>query len=665
MNLREERLVPTLGKSAKQFFINRPGRLARGGFVVVCLMTTLPILADPLDQWFWRNPLPQGNPLASVVFAQSNFVAVGTGGTILTSPDGTNWTLQVSRTTNSLANAAYLNGRFVAVGERGTILTSPNGSDWTFVPSGVTNSLTSSAFGGGAYVVVGLQGTVLRSPDGVNWAKQPGISTSLYLNSVAFGAGTFVAITSLGQVIQSWDGFSWNTQSALGGYPNQVTYLNGRFIILDENVWSSTNGLSWTSTWVNPAPDCVTFADGLYIGVGMGGVIQVSANTTNWSWMTAYQSSGDLTGIAFGNNAYVAVGALGLIRTSTDRANWFFQNRALSNGGKLYDVEFANGEFVAVGEGRVGAGGILERSPLLFSGSSTQWYARNSGSFSTLQGISYGQGVYVMAGSYGIQSSTNGVEWVTRSSGLSSQLSSINYVNGLFLLTGWSGALSTSPDGIAWTQRTNPSTRTLMDSTFGNGLYVIVGRTPGGSSGSILTSADGVTWTNRSAANLSGICFANERFVAVGDGGHIRTSTNGVNWTTQSSGVTASLWGHCFWGWLLRCSGRSRYSADVSRRSRVDSPFSWHEPVAGKGGVRSRDIRCRVRRQCHPAIRRHDTFVELTLRARRNRSEPDRRIRANPRSGDLSQSRCGRVVADRDPALGATAVLGLRRFGPA
>jgi len=244
---------------------------------------------------------------------------------------------------------------------------------------------------------------------------------------------------------------------------------------------------------VNPAPDAVTFANGSFLGVGSGGVIQGSADGTNWSWLTAYQSSGDLAGIAFGNNIYVAVGALGLIRTSTDRTNWFFQHHGLSNGGRLYDVEYANGGFVAVGEGMVGAGGILETSPLLFSGPSTQWYARNSGSYNTLQGIACGQGVYVMASSFSLQTSTNGVNWTSRAYGLSSQLASVNYVNGLFVLTGGNGGVSTSPDGITWTQRTNASVRTLMDSTYGNGLFAIVGRTPGGSAGSILTSSPKLT----------------------------------------------------------------------------------------------------------------------------------------------------------------------------
>jgi hypothetical protein len=52
-------------------------------------------------------------------------VAVGYPGTILTSPDGETWTQRTSGTTVGLYGVAYGNGTFVAVGEGGTILTSP------------------------------------------------------------------------------------------------------------------------------------------------------------------------------------------------------------------------------------------------------------------------------------------------------------------------------------------------------------------------------------------------------------------------------------------------------------------------------------------------------------------------------------------------------------
>jgi hypothetical protein len=59
-----------------------------------------------------------------VTYGNGLFVAVGTGGTILTSPDGVNWTVQASGG-NHLHSVTYGNGTFVAVGEGGTILTSP------------------------------------------------------------------------------------------------------------------------------------------------------------------------------------------------------------------------------------------------------------------------------------------------------------------------------------------------------------------------------------------------------------------------------------------------------------------------------------------------------------------------------------------------------------
>jgi photosystem II stability/assembly factor-like uncharacterized protein len=55
-------------------------------------------------QWFWQNPLPQGNPLSSVYFTDSNTGwAVGDAGTILRTTDGGNrWISQSSGATDNL-----------------------------------------------------------------------------------------------------------------------------------------------------------------------------------------------------------------------------------------------------------------------------------------------------------------------------------------------------------------------------------------------------------------------------------------------------------------------------------------------------------------------------------------------------------------------------------
>ena len=73
--------------------------------------------ADPLDTWTWRNPFPPAVNLSAVAYGNGQFVAVGFGGTIVTSTDGVSWVQRESGTQNYLKGVAYGNGQFVAVGD--------------------------------------------------------------------------------------------------------------------------------------------------------------------------------------------------------------------------------------------------------------------------------------------------------------------------------------------------------------------------------------------------------------------------------------------------------------------------------------------------------------------------------------------------------------------
>ena len=101
-------------------------------------------------QWFWQNPLPQGNTLNSVDFINSNTGwAVGGYGTILkTTNGGTNWTSQTSGTSNTLCSVNFVDQNTGwAVGESGTILKTTNGgTNWISQTSGTTNTLFSVNF---------------------------------------------------------------------------------------------------------------------------------------------------------------------------------------------------------------------------------------------------------------------------------------------------------------------------------------------------------------------------------------------------------------------------------------------------------------------------------------------------------------------------------------
>ena len=66
-----------------------------------------------------------------VQYVNRTFVAVGRGGLILTSADGTTWTSRTTYTSNDLYDVTYGNSKFVVVGNSGTSVTSSDGITWT------------------------------------------------------------------------------------------------------------------------------------------------------------------------------------------------------------------------------------------------------------------------------------------------------------------------------------------------------------------------------------------------------------------------------------------------------------------------------------------------------------------------------------------------------
>jgi hypothetical protein len=109
-----------------------------------------------------------GKTLFGVAYGTNQFVAVGQGGRILSTPEGPGpqglvFTNRVSGITNDLYAITYGHNLFVAVGDQGAVVSSPDGMVWTSHDSGSTNTLNGIAYGNGYFVAVGESGTVLRS----------------------------------------------------------------------------------------------------------------------------------------------------------------------------------------------------------------------------------------------------------------------------------------------------------------------------------------------------------------------------------------------------------------------------------------------------------------------------------------------------------------------
>lgn len=102
------------------------------------------------SQWFWQNPLPQGSPLSSVYFLNSNIGwSVGAFGVILKTTDGgINWVNQSGGTSDSLLSIYFIDSYIGWIGgANGIILKSSDGGvNWEKLNSGTIWRLSSIFF---------------------------------------------------------------------------------------------------------------------------------------------------------------------------------------------------------------------------------------------------------------------------------------------------------------------------------------------------------------------------------------------------------------------------------------------------------------------------------------------------------------------------------------
>ena len=135
--------------------------------------------------------------------------------TMTATADTTGWTI-------NLPNRPPVPGHILAVGgdstgeyrtlRRFSILTSPDGTNWTtqLATSGYSYyafELHGLAFGGGLFVAVGRPGTILTSTDGMTWVTN--VWGGAYWKGVAYGNGTFVVIGETTSALTSTDGTNW------------------------------------------------------------------------------------------------------------------------------------------------------------------------------------------------------------------------------------------------------------------------------------------------------------------------------------------------------------------------------------------------------------------------------------------------------------------------
>jgi hypothetical protein len=161
------------------------------------------LLRSP-DGTNWSKLVSGTTNYLSGISAYTNHLMVLTGddGVVLTSPDGLNWSSQFSGTTNWLYRLRCVNGTLLAMGENGVLLTSTNGTNWLAVHSGVTNWLNDAIMVSNTCFVVGNQGVVLASTNLLNWTNI-GTITTRSLEGAATQNGQLVVVGFEGSILRS------------------------------------------------------------------------------------------------------------------------------------------------------------------------------------------------------------------------------------------------------------------------------------------------------------------------------------------------------------------------------------------------------------------------------------------------------------------------------
>lgn len=268
----------------------------------------------------------------------NKLVAVGNAGTIFggafnytsTNPPGvTAWTPPTSIPAgfqSDLSAVTFDGNQFIALGTDGSILKSPDGNTWTAatsVPSGGMNSIAfGSVSGAVVYVAVGNGGKIFTSADLVNWTTVSTTGSDLY--NVSFPNGSFVATGASGTLLTSTDASLWtpqisNTPNALRG----ATYGTGSaagasasYVVVGDSgtIVTSTDLTIWNV--ITPAPPLTQDLRAIrfgtrFVAVGQTGSVAYSDDPINKWLTTSSGSASDLAAVIFTPGMYLAVGATG------------------------------------------------------------------------------------------------------------------------------------------------------------------------------------------------------------------------------------------------------------------------------------------------------------------------------------------------------------------
>ena len=387
-----------------------------------------------------------------------------------------------------------------------------------------------------------------------------------------FGGNSSILISGSANLISSGETITFQSPAALTFVaqtivPPATTVINkSRTSITLNNALVAPLLIGYDSTLTfqlgTPQLNSVAYNGSSWLAVGSAGAIFQQSVSGVWAQSTA-SSYGDLTGVSYNpfTQTWVAVGTDGIILVATNTVYTVSSRITQSVNIPLTSVSGLQVGMVA--SLSTGSTGILPGSTIILSinsGASTITVSKlvtldedaelvfnnltwtetdNLGISTTLRGITYANGFFVVVGDNGIivASTNNGATWNFLTSGVTNSLYNVRYLNNNWYAVGTNGTLLKgvlrSSGTITWTKVSTNVTDTLYDISLSNNIFVIVG-----SRGTILNSTNGTNWYRVSTSftnNLLALAPNSPTPVAVGSTGIVvqESSQYFVNWAVR------------------------------------------------------------------------------------------------------------------------------------
>jgi photosystem II stability/assembly factor-like uncharacterized protein len=550
-------------------------RLIKLSFLLYCFSQ---FAYSQITDWFWLNPIPQGNTLNRVAsFSNGGLIAVGDNGTFIKSMDnGKHWTVDYNffGIHNSLLAIYSFENYGIIIGENKELFRSSDGGDnwikenvaWNLIP---TNLIFINA---DTILARGSQNSVLRSINGgLTWSMQGNIPGSESRGFSYSSSNGRLYAGGKSKFYYSTDyGISWDSVSITGQYANFMTVssisfcVNFGIAVMEQfygcrciPVYRTTDGgLSWEIT--NSFDYQVNFY-GVRIIDPLNAIGIMSSSTSSHTEFVSTRNQGATwTTIAQDDCRYIDV--------------TYSQNRepvAVGYGGAIMYMENGRGNYLGTNTfpiekisfhddyNAVAAGGfgdvpfrmwVPSNKILSTTDGGITWTGRAfSGRYTPFNDI------YLTKESNAIVAASDGIfripspnysELIKIVDGPFNALSFKDSVFGIAV--GDSGKISLSTNsGTSWVLLPGSITNLRLNGiAFSRDTIAIIV----GSEGTILRSKDGGNvWSQITCAyktSLNAVVFdeLSNEFLAVGDSGMILRSTNkGQNWNIILSNLNQNL----------------------------------------------------------------------------------------------------------------------------